>query len=183
MEVPELCASEITLSQTKPAKSRYKYNAKWESHTLFANWVQPVEEDPTKALCTFCNVKLLARYNFLCKHRETFKHRKRDPNVKEKERKLDKMGSVPLFFALPRKDSDTTSPLKIIRVQTESNKASDPKRVLTKRQLERFVQVPTPHKKIHIAPGWEGKLSIVTIPSPCCRNIKYIRSLTKVNIF
>ena len=62
-----------------PKWGKYKklYRKEWESDPELKTWIAPVQDDPAKARCKYCNAIIRAHYNDLKEHANTKKHQAR----------------------------------------------------------------------------------------------------------
>lgn len=63
--------------EVPPKKKCYtqKYRSEWENNEQFKQWIRPIADHPTKALCMYCHMEISAKIYDLRKHSESKKHK------------------------------------------------------------------------------------------------------------
>lgn len=54
--------------------NKQKYSSSWDLNPKFQKWIKPVNNNPYKAFCCYCNVTLATEIISINKHCETLKH-------------------------------------------------------------------------------------------------------------
>lgn len=58
------------------AKYHQNYRAEWEKMLEFKDWLQPADNDPTRAYCKYCKCNVTAKMYCLKQHLASSKHLK-----------------------------------------------------------------------------------------------------------